>query len=44
MGMLSRVTSALIAFSLLYPLPSMHEDQFVLVHTLAIHCESVTCV
>lgn len=39
MDVLSRVTSTLIAFSLLYPLPSMHEDQFVMVHTLAIDCE-----
>lgn len=44
MGVLSRVTSAMIAFSLLYHLPSIHKDQFVLVHTLAIDCESVTCV
>lgn len=44
MDILSCVTSALIAFSLLYPLPSMHEDQLVLVYTLALNCESVTCV
>lgn len=44
MDILSRVTSAMIAFSVLYPVPFMHEDQLVLVHTLAIDCEPVTCI